>query len=370
VIAFTDFQVFVWFFVTSLIIWLFREKWQFRIITASAILFLALYNPLSLMILSIMTVVTYYSLNRLPRLSLIIFILIGFTTALLVFFKMGLHSDCTAGKMLPLGISYYSFRLIHYIFENYKQSLPRHDPESFVHYMFFLPTIIIGPINRFPDFLKEKHRRRWDITKLLAGFERILYGYVKVIFIGNFLVSDILLTFIRTTFLNQGLLKAYIQSIQLWLNLYFQFSGYSDIAIGFALIMGFKITENFNFPFLAKNINDFWKRWHISLSSWIRDYVFSPLASSSRKPIVALIAAMIIMGLWHEFSQKYIIWGLYHSIGIAIWHRFQTFKLRLPEIKSKYLKGFMLVVSVIFTQNFVIGSFLFTSLLPAFLGNK
>ena len=128
-----------------------------------------------------------------------------------------------------------------------------------------------------------------------------------------------------------GFLQAYLNSVVSWANLYLQFSGYSDIAIGVAALAGFEIMENFKFPFLAKNINDFWSRWHISLTSWCREYVFQPSVSFTRKPLLSVALTMVILGLWHEISLRYILWGLYHAIGIALWHQYQKIK---PELKQ------------------------------------
>jgi alginate O-acetyltransferase complex protein AlgI len=122
--------------------------------------------------------------------------------------------------------------------------------------------------------------------------------------------------------------------------------------------MGFHIIENFNYPFIAVNIGDFWRRWHISLSEWCRSYVYTPIASYTRKPIIAVLAAMLVLGLWHELSFRFLCWGLFHGIGISLWHLFQRLKERLPRTNNRVVKGAWTAISVVITVNFVALSFI------------
>jgi alginate O-acetyltransferase complex protein AlgI len=160
---------------------------------------------------------------------------------------------------------------------------------------------------------------------------------------------------------SHSLMHEYLGSLSSWLNLYFQFSGYSDVAIGFSLIMGFRIIENFDNPFLSQNIREFWQRWHISLTSWCREYVYMPLAALTRKPFFALLAAMVLIGLWHGFSIRYVLWGVYHGLGIAVWHSFQSLKKNLPVWGNTRWRYPVYAVSVFLTFNFVIASFTVTN---------
>ena len=192
------------------------------------------------------------------------------------------------------------------------------------------------------------------------GMERILYGYVKIVFIANFLVNRELADFILV---NPGMgdaLVEYLLCLKYGLNLYFQFAGYSDIAIGFALLLGFRVEENFHFPFLAVNINDFWKRWHMTLSSWCRDYIYISIRAFRGNAALAVILAMLVLGIWHELSWRYIIWGLYHGVGIALWQGFQWMKSRFshPFAGNMGMPGTLL--AWLLTMNFVILGFAIT----------
>ncbi|MGH6961897.1 MAG: MBOAT family O-acyltransferase, partial [Dongiaceae bacterium] len=130
---------------------------------------------------------------------------------------------------------------------------------------------------------------------------------------------------------HHGALAAYLTMLQQGLNGYLQFAGYSDVAIGCALLLGYRVMENFRWPLLQRNISEFWKAWHISLSSWCRDYVYMLVVSFTRRPALAVLATMLVIGLWHEASSRYIVWGAYNGLGIVAWQQVQTVKRWLPQ---------------------------------------
>jgi D-alanyl-lipoteichoic acid acyltransferase DltB (MBOAT superfamily) len=214
----------------------------------------------------------------------------------------------------------------------------------------------VGPINRFESFKRDLRRRRWDTELFSGGLERILFGYFKVVVLANFLISIWLRNY-AAMFSGNVISKAYMDAAVSWMNLYIQFSGYSDIAIGFSALAGFRIIENFNYPFLATNILEFWQRWHISLTSWCRDYVYKPVLSFTRKPFLSICFTMIVIGLWHEVSLRYLLWGLYHSLGITVY-----LLIRKTCIKEGGKYGRLTVIAGRFsgwfiTMNFVILSY-------------
>ncbi|MCB0642064.1 MAG: MBOAT family protein, partial [Phaeodactylibacter sp.] len=235
-----------------------------------------------------------------------------------------------------------------------KRKLPPHSFEDYLHYLFFLPTFLIGPINRFPNFKQDLIRRRWDAQMASYGLERILYGYFKITVLGNFLLSNQLAAAALRLQESRPWWGTYLEAVKYFMNSYFQFAGYSDIAIGLAALMGFRVMENFNFPFLARNVNDFWNRWHISLSAFARDYIYMPFVSMSRKPLVAILLTMLAIGLWHEFTARYVLWGLLHAMGVGVWHLFnqsrvgQGFNSR-PALWKTTLSIFLTFNYVVFT---------------------
>ena len=313
-----------WLTVTAVLSWVSPRKYQRHAMIASTWAFLLYFDYLSLIILAVFALTAFYVPRTSSFSSRILFILI--LSYSLVFIALKTLNTFGQGYLIPLGLSFYSFRVIHYLFEGYKDRLPTHGCVDFLAYLFFLPTLVTGPIHRFPSFEEDLRERRWCSSRVSSGLERILYGYAKIVLLGNYLVIHKLSHFITSIESGSPAWHAYLSCVHYWLNLYLQFSGYTDIAIGFSMLMGFKVMENFNMPFVASNIGDFWSRWHISLSTWIRDYVYAPLAASTRRRFFAIAVAMLVFGLWHEFSTKYIFWGLYHAFGITVWHQFQRFK--------------------------------------------
>lgn len=267
---------------------------------------------------------------------------------------MGTGSDAVENFIIPLGLSYYTFRCIHYAIEKYKHAIPAHGFYNLAQYLFFLPTMTAGPIHRYPDFDRDLRRKRWNPYLFAEGIERMIYGYVKISFFANFLVGYVFASQVIEVIAVNESLGFYLMMLQMGMNLYFLFAGYTDIAIGFGMLLGFRVIENFNWPFLARNVSDFWRRWHISLTSWCRDYVYMGTISVTRQAWLAALAAMLVMGLWHEFSLRYIIWGLYQGAGIVIWQKFQNIKPWLPQIRSRPLLLLLRIFSTLLTLHYVL----------------
>jgi alginate O-acetyltransferase complex protein AlgI len=156
---------------------------------------------------------------------------------------------------------------------------------------------------------------------------------------------------------NYVALIAYLDLLRHGFNLYIQFSGYSDVAIGFSMLLGYRIIENFDWPFLKRNISEFWRSWHISLTSWVREHVFLLGVLLTRSRLAAIIVSMVVLGLWHELSYRYIVWGLYHGIGIACWQQFQKIKPPWPLWQNKFVSHVTHVASVLVTFHFVMFGF-------------
>ncbi len=327
-------------------------KWQCGSLVLMTALFLACFSPISLLILTPTSLMVFYCANKKHHRSAFAFLSIGIVGLIFALYKSANDIDAI---WKPLGISYYSLRQIHYILESLKSRLETHTLSDYLAYVFFLPTLHVGPIHRFPEFLRDIGRRRWDPQNIASGLERILYGYAKIVIVGYYLIArfDHQISLYADT---SPLLYAYLSYWEYWLNLYFQFSGYSDVAIGFGAIMGFRIRENFDWPFLSRNIIEFWQKWHISLTSWCRDYVYLPAASLTRNPLGSILLAMIVLGLWHEFSMRYIFWGIYHALGIAICHKFQTLTSGTSCWQNRGIKQILDILSILVTLHFVIFS--------------
>jgi alginate O-acetyltransferase complex protein AlgI len=236
---------------------------------------------------------------------------------------------------VPLGLSYYAFRQIHYALERYKRTLPPHTFADYLRYLFFLPTLLVGPINRFPDFRRDERRRRWDAALFSTGLQRSLYGFVKIILLGNVLLTEKAGGLLLDLQPHHPALAIYLGAGRFVANAYVQFAGYSDVAIGLALLVGFRIPENFNAPFLAPNPAEFWRRYHITLSAWCRDYVFVPTLSLTRQPALAIAASMLVLGGWHEASARYLLWGAVQGGGILAGHQTHRW-LRASGVQARF----------------------------------
>lgn len=336
--------------------WLSPARWQPWVILAGTVLFLALKAPISLAILGLTTCSSYWLFKAPLSLTTATLLVLVQNITIFVLYKLGVShaTETPTDRLIPLGLSYYSFRQIHYAIEQYKGKIGPHQFGHYATYMFFLPTLLIGPINRFAPFLRHLYRRRWDPALFSEGLERILYGYAKIVIIGNFLLSNKLSGMVTALETQYEWTANYLRIFNYTLNTYFQFAGYSDVAIGLSLLLGFRVMENFNYPFLAPNINEFWNRWHISLSSWCKDYVYTPMASMTRRPVIGILMTMLVIGLWHEISWKYIVWGVYHGLGIAVWHIYHRSSLR-TRLHDK-LPGYP-YWAILITFHFVLLSF-------------
>ncbi len=262
-------------------------------------------------------------------------------------------------NVVCLGLAFYMLRVIHLLLEGYKGNLANLRWSELIAWLWFLPTLQVGPIHRFSPFQRDMIRRRWNNDLFSQGLHRMLLGYAKLVILGQYLVDEKLMFWLSVMPADSWSYH-YLSLIRYGASLYFKFSGYSDIAIGFALLLGFRVMENFNFPFLARDISDFWRRWHISLSSWCREYVYMPAISITRSPFLAAVASMLVLGGWHELSLRYLLWGAWHGVGIACCHFWQKSSLRQVLVTSRGARWWSLFCWLL-TINFVLVSFAFTS---------
>lgn len=355
----TDPWLVVWAAALVAVAWLVPRRFQTTAMGTVGLFFLCFADLRSLAVLSILASVSFLVMRGGRPNTLRVSAAVLVVGATIVTFKWGVTLGEAAAGLIPLGLSYYSLRILHLIFDWSRGVLPPSDTGSRIRYLLFLPTQIAGPINRYPDFVRDSRRRRWDRDLFAAGLERVLYGSIKIVVLGNYLVAGKMTMYLETISAD-GWLAAYLGCLQYGLNLYLQFAGYSDIAIGLALLVGFRVPENFSFPFVAMNIHDFWNRWHITLSRWCRDYVFQPVAAFTRSPHLGVIAAMLVLGLWHELSWRYVLWGVYHGLGLVLWRQFQTWKTRFSSSFSPAPRWISVPASWLLTMNFVILSFALT----------
>ncbi len=227
--------------------------------------------------------------------------------------------------ILPLGISFFTFEFIHYIVDVYRGSAPVTNFRNFALFAAFFPSQIAGPIKRFQDFVQQMLTEPvFKPAYFQSGMFLIFLGLFKKIVLGDNLGRVVNSGFNHPETL--GTMDAWIAVAGFTFQIFFDFSGYTDIGRGSALLFGYKVPENFNWPFLAANLTDFWRRWHISLSTWLRDYLFIPLGGSRVSPFrqqVNVMITMVLGGLWHGAAWHYVIWGAFHGTGLVLskeWH--------------------------------------------------
>lgn len=242
--------------------------------------------------------------------------------------------------LMPLGISYFVFRLMQYVFDHLRGVI---SDNSFLHlaaFMMFIPTFPAGPLETYQGFYG-KRSTAFDRELFNVGLRRIAVGYFKKVFVVDFLFAlafgELLGTMGRPRFdlTELGVWDGWLYVIVVFVRAYFDLSAYTDLAIGFSALFGFRIMENFNLPFLSKNLGDFWRRWHISLSSWVRNNVYFPVYGLTRKPWLGLYLSMLTMGLWHYVNVNWTIWGLYHGTGLVIVARWERYKKARKKRRRK-----------------------------------
>ena len=236
-----------------------------------------------------------------------------------LFESMGLHTNWhTFNIIMPLGVSFFTFRLISYVIDVYNGEVePTRDVVEFATYIAFFPCILSGPIDR-PQFIKQiQQKREFNYDVAVDGLRQILWGLFKKLVVADNCARYVDQVF--STYAEQAGSTLVLSAVLCIIQVYADFSGYSDMAIGVGKLLGFRITSNFNNPFFALNVSDYWRRWHMSLTSWLTDYVFTPLNFQFRRwgkagMVLAIIINMVLVGLWHGANWTFVVFGLYHGV--------------------------------------------------------
>lgn len=242
--------------------------------------------------------------------------------------------------MLPIGISFYTFEAINYTVDVYRRQVPaERNLGHFLLFITFFPHLVAGPIVRARDFLPQLRQvKRWDWPRMQLGAQFFLLGLFK-----KLAIADRMAAFADPVFAAPGDYSTHAAWVAAWaysIQIYCDFSGYTDMAIGCAHLLGYKLAANFNLPYLAQNVSEFWRRWHISLSTWLRDYLFIPLGGSQgsrRRTYGNLLVTMTLGGLWHGASWTFVIWGAFHGCLLIVHRLFRDFCESKPSVKRRLL---------------------------------
>ena len=360
--------IFIFLPIFFIIYYLVKDRYKNFIILIFSLLFYSFGEPVYILLLLLSSVVDYsngFFINKFKdnkkkkRIFLIISIIVNLS--ILGFFKyadffidninlFGLNVK-NFNLALPLGISFFTFQTMSYSIDVYKGNI--NYEKNFINYMAYVsmfPQLVAGPIVRYKDISKELKKRTHSFENYSNGLFRFLTGLFKKVLIANTFgyVFGILTSDVSSI----SLVGAWLGALSFALQIYFDFSGYSDMAIGLGKMMGFNYPENFNYPYIADSITDFWRRWHITMSTWFKDYVYIPLGGSKKgslRTIFNLFIVWFLTGLWHGASYNFIMWGLYFFIILIIEKNIiSKFKLN-KVIKHIYVVIVVLISWIIFS---------------------
>ena len=248
---------------------------------------------------------------------------------------------------LPIGISFYTFQCLSYTIDVYRgNAFSQKNIIDFAAYVALFPQLIAGPIVRYVDVAGELEQRKHSLENFALGMRRFLIGHSKKVLLANqfgqltelFCASD-----------EKSVLFHWLYAIAFTLHIYFDFSGYSDMAIGLGKIFGFHFPENFNYPYLSKSISEFWRRWHISLGSWFRDYVYIPLGGnrvSRGKWVFNILVVWLLTGLWHGAAWNFVLWGLLYAAFLLL-EKAVPGILKLPNIIRHIYVLFVVIIGFV-----------------------
>ncbi len=290
----------------------------------------------------------------------ILFVSVAVPLGLLAVFK---YSDFFIGSLnslsganipllklaLPIGISFYTFQALSYVVDVYRGDTPAQKSWiSLATYVVLFPQLIAGPIVRYTTVAEDLSTRTHTMEKVALGIRRFVFGLGKKVLIANLLGS--LCTAYRSS-ADPSVLFAWVYAIAFSLQIYFDFSAYSDMAIGLGKILGFRFLENFDYPYISKSITEFWRRWHISLGSWFRDYVYIPLGGNRVKPLRQIFNILVVWcltGFWHGAGWTFMSWGLYFGILLIIEKLFLKKHLeKMPSFLQHFYVVFLVVISFV-----------------------
>ncbi len=321
--------VFLFLPITLVLTWLVPKRAKNYVLLLASLIFYAWGEPLYVLLLLLNSIFNYafaFVIRRKGMLALSVVFNIG----LLAVFKYAAFVVGTINSVLglglavpaiplPIGISFYTFQAMSYVIDVYRGTVnvqKRYD--RFLLYLVFFPQLIAGPIVKYRDIAEQLHDRKMTFEKTAAGVSRFVMGLAKKLLLANSMavVVDRLFDIEPFSFFGSWLVAvAYVFQI------YFDFSGYSDMAIGLGLMFGFHFKENFDKPLSAASLNEFWRRWHISLTTWFREYVYFPLGGNRKgkwKTVRNQLIVFVLSGLWHGAAWNFVLWGLWHGFFMTL----------------------------------------------------
>ena len=310
------------------------NKW---FLLGCSLFFYSCFSYHALIVLFFIAIISWLGENKIKKVRKrsLLFLFLILTLLPLILLK---YARAVPGLILPIGISFFTLQALSGMIDSYKQK--NSSSEFFEHllYLSFFPTVVSGPIIRKKDFLEElKKQHVFSYEEIRRGFYRITVGYLEKFFLADQIGKQV--NYIYNHFSEMTGIQIAVTAMLYTLQLYLDFAGYSHMAIGFAKCFGISLIENFERPFFSTSIKEFWRRWHISLSSWLRDYVYIPLGGSRKGTITKyrnLIITFLVSGVWHGVGFNFLFWGFLHGVYQVI-EDLLIRKIKLPEFDNKYL---------------------------------
>lgn len=345
--------IFLFLFIPTFLVTYFvfkKRKIRNYVLLLFSVFFYAWGEPIYILLIILSTLANYYFailIDKEKNKKLYLVLALIFNIGLIVIFKYNsffidifnniFNTNIVLGKIpLPIGISFFTFQILSYVIDVYQKKVKVQKNVLFLGaYIVAFPQLIAGPIVRYETVENELTNRKETLEDFAIGIRRFIKGLGKKVLIAN-TVGMVATAIFSETPLVYGLLGSWIGIIAYAIQIYFDFSGYSDMAIGMGKMLGFNYLENFNFPYIAKSVTDFWRRWHISLSTFFRDYVYIPLGGnkvSKLKWIRNILIVWTITGLWHGANYNFVLWGLYFAILLILEKLFlQKLLDKLPKV--------------------------------------
>jgi alginate O-acetyltransferase complex protein AlgI len=349
--------------VTLVLYYIFKEKRHRNwVLVLSSLVFYAWGEPAWISILLLITLFSYLNAIIIEKFSrdvkgkvavgltvtgnLLVLVIFKYTDFFIEIFNSitGLRISPT-GIIMPIGISFYTFQIISYVIDVYRGEVKaQRNPIKLLMYVSMFHQLIAGPIVRYKDIAEDIEHRIETWENVQAGIRRFAVGLAKKVLLGN-IAGELAGTFLDGNLARLSVVGAWTGIILFAFQIYFDFSGYSDMAIGLGKIFGFTYKENFNYPYISKSFTEFWRRWHISLSSFFRDYLYIPLGGNRSHYLRNLFIVWFLTGLWHGASWNFILWGLFNLVFILLEKFFLGNLLKkVPAIISRlYFIVFVLV---------------------------
>jgi len=359
--------LFIYFPIVLLVYYSSPIKWRNVILLLFNIVFYSWGEPIYILLMMVSIGIDYLlglmlekNRENTRKSKLIVISSIGFNIGLLIFFKYtdfiienlshirGLEQLEPLGLALPIGISFYTFQKLSYIIDVYRQeSKPQKNFVTFATFVTLFPQLIAGPIIQYRDLDSQLEKREYKIEVFASGVTIFVVGLGKKVLLANNI--GILWEVYQATNLQElSVVGAWIGALAFTFQIYFDFSGYSDMAIGIGRMLGFEFKPNFNYPYCARSITEFWRRWHISLSSWFRDYVYIPLGGNRKgksRWLFNILLVWMATGLWHGASWNFLLWGFYYGILLIVEKVFLTKWLeKIPRVFSHFYTMFLVII--------------------------